>query len=197
MSTICTIVKVPGIVPQIKQAKAKGCWATVTTILISWLEQTRYTVDDIVDRLGEEFLRMYKDETGLPASKINDWLYTTGFVMESPQHYSQGKIHQILKDFGPIVFTTSTDKQSLHLTHARVIIGMQNSDGPNNNGECTVSNSDSTEIVGIDPATGSVITLPFSVFCKEIDNKKPDDCELFAQVIHLATQNMFINNLKK
>ncbi len=197
MSAICTIIRVPGIVPQIKQAKAKGCWATVTTILISWLEQTRYTVYDIVDRLGEEFLRMYKDETGLPASKINEWLYTTGFVMESPQHYSQGKIHQMLKDFGPIVFTTSADKQGLHLTHARVITGMQNSEGPNNNGECTVSNSDSTEIVGIDPATGSDFTLPFSVFCKEIDNKKPDDCELFAQVIHLATQNMFINNLKK
>jgi hypothetical protein len=197
MSTTCTIVKVPGIVSQIKQAKAKGCWATVTTILISWLEQTRYTVYDIVDRLGEEYLRMYKDETGLPASKVNDWLYTTGFVMELPQHYSQGKIHQMLKDFGPIVFTASTDKHGLHLTHARVITGMQNSEGPNSNGECTVSNSDSTEIVGIDPATGSGFTLPFSAFCKEIDNKKPDDCELFAQVIHLATQNMFINNLKK
>ena len=197
MSAICTIVKVPGIVPQIKQAKAKDCWATVTTILISWLEQTRYSVYDIVDRLGEEFLRMYKDETGLPASKINEWMYTTGFVMESPQHYSQGKIHQMLKDFCPIVFTPSTDKQGSHLTHAMVVTGMQNSEGPGNNGECTISNSDSTEIVGIDPATGSGFTLPFSVFCKEIDNKKPNDCELFAQVIHLATQNMFINNLKK
>ncbi len=197
MSTICAIVKVPGIFPQIKQAKAKGCWATVTTILISWLEQTRYTVCDIVDRLGEEFLRMYKDETGLPASKVNDWLYATGFVMESPQHYSQGKIHQMLKDFGPIVFTASTGKHGLHLTHERVITSMQNSEGPNNNGECAVSNSDSTEIVGIDPATGSGFTLPFSAFCKEIDNKKPDSCVLFAQVIHLATQNIFINYLKK
>ena len=197
MSAICTIVKVPGLVPQIKQAKAKGCWATVTTILISWLEQTRYTEYDIVDRLGEEFLRIYKDETGLPASKTNKWLYATGFVLESPQHYSQGKIHQMLKDFGPVVFTAPPDKQGLRLTHAMVITGMQNSDGPNNRGECAVSNSDSTEIVGMDPATGSDFTLPFSLFCKEIDNKKPDDCELFAQVIHLATQNMFINNLKK
>ncbi len=107
--------------------------------MISWLEQTRYTEYDIVDRLGEEFLMMYKDETGLPASKINDWLYTTGFVMESPQHYSQGKMHQMLKDYGPIIFTTSNDKQGLHLMHARIITGMQNSDGPSNNGECTVS----------------------------------------------------------
>lgn len=197
MSARCTIVRVPGIVPQIEQAKAKGCWATVTAVLISWLEQTRYTVYDIVDRLGEEFWRMYNDETGLPASKINDWLYRTGFVMESPQHYSQGKIHQMLKDFGPVVFTTPAGKHGLHLEHARVITGMQNSEGPNDNGECTVSNSDSTEIEGIDPATGSGFSLPFSAFCKEIGNKKPDGCELFAQVIHLETQNMFINNLKK
>lgn len=197
MSAICTIVKVPGIVHQIKQAKAKGCWAAVTTILISWLEQTGYTVYDIVDRLGEQFSRMYRDDTGLPESKVNDWLYTTGFVMESPQHYSQGKTYQMLKDFGPIVFTTPIEKHGLLLTHARVITGMQNSEGPNNNGECTVSNSDTTEIVGIDPADGSGFALPFSVFCKEIDNEKPDNCELFAQVVHLATQNMFINNLRK
>lgn len=197
MSTICTIVKVPGIVPHIGQDKTKDCWAAVTAILISWLEQTRYTIHDIVDRLGEEYIKIYKDETGLPKSKINDWLYATGFVMESPQYYSQDAIYQMLKDFGPIVFTAATVKQGLPLMHASIITGMQNMEGLNNNGECTISNSDSTEILGIDPATSSGFTLPFSAFCKKIGDQKPNDGNVFAQVIHLTTQNMFINNLKK
>ena len=197
MSSICTIVKVPGIVPHIGQDKTKDCWAAVTAILISWLEQTRYAICDIVGRLGGEYLKMHKDETGLPQSKINDWLYSTGFVMESPQYYSQDAIHQMLKDFGPVVFTGATVKHGLHLLHASVITGMQNIEGLNNNGECTISNSDSTEILGIDPATGTGFTVPFSAFCKKIEDQKPKDFKVFAQVVHLSTQKMFINNLKK
>ncbi len=33
--------------------------------------------------------------------------------------------------------------------------------------KCRISNTDSTEIVGIDPATGIDYAVPFSVFCRD------------------------------
>jgi hypothetical protein len=102
----------------------------------------------------------------------------------------------MLKDFGPVVFTNAIDENNLHLIHARIIIGMQNIDGLNGYGKCMISNTDSTEIVGIDPTAGMDFILPFSVFCKELGYQSLD-CKLYAQVIHLPIQRMFINNLKK
>ena len=80
--------------------------------------------------------------------------------------------------------------------HARIITGMENIDGLNSDGKCTISNTDSTEIVEINPTTGMDFILPFSLFCKEL-RYQSQDWNLSAQVIHLPTQRMFINNLKK
>lgn len=196
MSSTCNIVKVPGLIPNLKQSKNLDCWAIITTILISWREQLSYNIDTIMDRLGSEYLKIYEDDTGLPINKVNDWLFVSGFIKEESQFYSQTNIREMLKEFGPLVFTTTKEENGLYLIHARIVTGMQNTEGVDSNGECNISNTDSTEIFGIDPTIGMEFTLPFSTFCKEFEHQY-SDCKLFAQVIHFPTQIMFINNLRK
>jgi hypothetical protein len=195
MSTICTIVEVPGIVPAVKQSKNFDCWAVVTTTLISWREQISYDVHTIMERLGSEYLKMYEDDTGLPTNKVNEWILVSGLVKEEPQCYSQSKIRDILKEFGPVVFTTAQDENGLHLMHARIITGMQNK-WPNANGDCTVSDTDATEILGLDPINGHTFTLPYSAFGEQLEHQ-PLDCCLFAQAVHMPAQSMFISNQRK
>ena len=196
MSTICTIVKVPGTVLALKQSKNFDLWAVVTTILISWREQISYDVHTIMERLGSEYLKMYEDDKGLPTDKINEWILVSGLIKEGPQCYSQSKTRNILKEFGPIVFTTAQDKNGLHLMHARIITGMQNTNGPNANGDCTISDTDATEILGLDPNNGHAFALPYSIFGEQLEHQPPDCC-LFAQVVHMPTQTMFISNQRK
>jgi hypothetical protein len=190
-----TIVEVPGIVPAVKQSKNFDCWAVVTTILISWREQISYDVHTIMERLGSEYLKMYEDDTGLPTNKVNEWILVSGLVKEEPQCYSQSKIRDILKEFGPVVFTTAQDENGLHLMHARIITGMQNK-GPNANGDCTISDTDATEISGLDPINGHTFTLPYYTFGEQLEHQ-PSDCCLFAQAVHMPAQAMFISNQRK
>jgi hypothetical protein len=190
-----TIVEVPGIVPAVKQSKNFDCWAVVTTTLISWREQISYDVHTIMERLGSEYLKMYEDDTGLPTNKVNEWTLVSGLVKEEPQCYSQSKIRDILKEFGPVVFTTAQDENGLHLMHARIITGMQNK-WPNANGDCTVSDTDATEILGLDPINGHTFTLPYSTFGEQLEHQ-PSDCRLFSQAIHMPAQAMFISNQRK
>jgi hypothetical protein len=196
MTAICTIVEVPGIVPALKQSKNFDCWAVVTAILIAWREQISYDVSIIMERLGSEYLKMYEDDTGLPTNKVNEWITASGLVKEESQCYSQSKIRDILKEFGPVVFTTARDENGQHLMHARIITGMQNTNGPNANGDCTTSDTDATEILGFDPGNGHAFTLPYSIFGEQIEHQ-PSDCYLFAQAIHMPTQTMFISNQRK
>jgi Papain-like cysteine protease AvrRpt2 len=196
MSATFTIVEVPGIVPALKQSKNFDCWAVVTTILISWREQMGYDVHTIMERLGSEYLRMYEDDTWLPTNKINEWILASGLVEENPQCYSQSKTRDILKEFGPIVFTTAQAENGLHLMHARIITGMQNANGANANGDCTISDTDATWILGLDPSNGHAFTLPYSMFGKELEHQ-PSDCYLFAQAVHMPAQSMFISNQRK
>ena len=196
MSTVCTIVEVPGMVRAVKQSKKFDCWAVVTTVLISWREQISYDVHTIMERLGSEYLKMYEDDTGLPTNKVNEWMGLSGLVKEEPQCYSQSKTRDILKEFGPIVFTTAQDENGLHLMHARVITGMQNINGPNANGDCTISDTDATEILGLDPSNGHSFALPYSIFGEQLEHQ-PSDCYLFSQVVHMPAQSMFISNQRK
>lgn len=196
MSAICTIVEVPGIVPALKQSKNFDCWAVVTTILISWREQISYDVHNIMERLGSEYLKMYEGDTGLPTNKVNDWILTSGLVKEEPQCYSQSKVRDILKEFGPVVFTTARDENGLHLMHARIITGMRNANGQSANGDCTISDSDATEVLGFDPSNGHAFILPYSIFGEQLENQPPG-CYLFAQAVHMPTQSMFISNQRK
>jgi len=196
MSTICTIVEAPGIVPAVKQSKNFDCWAVVTTILISWREQISYDVHTIMERLGSEYLKLYEDDTGLPTNKVNEWTLASGLVKEEPQCYPQSKIRDMIKEFGPIVFTTGQDENGLHLMRARIVKGMQNTKGPNANGDCTISETDATEILGLDPVDGHTFALPYSTFGEQFEHR-PSDCHLFAQVVHMPAQAMFISSQRK
>jgi hypothetical protein len=196
MSTVCTIVEAPGMVPAVKQSKNFDCWAVVTTILISWREQISYDVHTIMERLGPEYLKMYEDDTGLPTDKVNEWILVSGLVKEEPQCYSQSQTMDILKEFGPVVFTTAQDENGMHLMRAKIVTGMQNTNGPDANGDCTISNTDATEILGLDPSDGHTFTLPYSTFGEQLE-LQPSDCYLFAQVVHMPAQAMFISNQRK
>ena len=189
------IVEVPGIVSALKQSKNFDCWAVVTTILISWREQIGYDVHTIMERLGSEYLRMYEDDTGLPTNKINEWILTSGLVEENPQCYSQSKTRDILKEFGRLVFTTAQDKKGLHLMHATVYRRAKCKWGKCK-WICTISDTDATGILGLNPSTGHAFTLPYSMFGKELEHQS-SDCYLFAQAVHMPAQSMFISNQRK
>src|SRR5688572_20698887 len=50
---------VPGVVPALRQTKPNGCWATVTTMMLSWRRQESLTIKDAIGSIGQQYLDRY------------------------------------------------------------------------------------------------------------------------------------------
>jgi len=55
---------VQGDVPAIAQPKSMACWATVTTMNMSWKNQQSYSIESAIDSIGSDFRQIFDDNTG-------------------------------------------------------------------------------------------------------------------------------------
>ena len=57
---------VQGDVPAISQPKSMACWATVTTMNMSWKDQQSYSIEAATDSLGSDFQIFLQRKPNLP-----------------------------------------------------------------------------------------------------------------------------------
>lgn len=190
------VVRIPGMIPFLKQSKLMDCWAVVSTFLISWREQINYDINTIMERLGSDYIQLYLNDSGLATDRVDNWLYVSGFIEEEPQWYSISKIADMIREFGPLVFTNVQDKDHLFLFRSKIVIGILTIDDKNCENDILLPDLNCYEVIYMDTITGKESALPFDQFCK-VSGDIYSKGSLFTRVIHLPTQIMFINNLRK
>ena len=178
---------VPGSIFPISQAqKVWGCWAASYAMLYSWKVQSNTSMADSVASLGQPFVDIFNNDTGLPSSKYPLFEQTANLVNEQPTDYTMTGWHDLLKNFGPLCVTTTTtlpDPNQPIAVHARIIVGILG-DG---------SDPSTTNLLLVDPAQdpNSISTKWVSVteFTTEYDNVAKAELQKFPGVT-LAPQVM-------
>ena len=64
--------EVAGTVPVMAQPTGMSCWATVTTMMMSWKQNQSLTIEAAMGALGSDFLKVFKDDTGLFPDRMQD-----------------------------------------------------------------------------------------------------------------------------
>jgi hypothetical protein len=166
-------VLVAGFVPSIKQPKTMDCWITGDTMLLSWRDKTKYTVDAVAADAGEPFTTFYKKNTGLPISDTDEFVKAIEVAIKAPQSYSIEGWRDMLKAHGPLFVVTAQKLfANKFAVHARVLIGMT--------GDCSPAK---TAVTLIDPADASDASVPYAVFLETYETLAGNNVFTF-QVIH-------------
>ncbi|HLO60189.1 MAG TPA: papain-like cysteine protease family protein [Bacteroidales bacterium] len=152
--------RVPGIVSPIRQPSSMVCWATVTTMMISWKRQQSLSIETAVGGIGAYYLSKYKNNQGLTSEEKIPFLNAAGFLFEYPQSLSIGGWERLLKNNGPIWITTAEGSDANFGIHARILTAI--------NGDGT---ADGTTITVVDPASGTAYNEKFSDFLVKFERE--------------------------
>ena len=152
--------KVPGIVNPIRQPSSLVCWATVTTMMISWKRQQSLSIETAIGGIGAFYLNKYKNNQWLTADEKIPFLKTAGLLFEYPESLSIGGWERLLKNNGPIWITTAEGTDAKFGIHARIMTAI--------NGDGT---SDGTTITVVDPANGTSYPEKFSDFLLKFERE--------------------------
>lgn len=150
---------VPGVVPLVAQPSPNTCWAAVATMMVSWHEQSSFTIEQVADRAGVIY-RQKVDKAGgegLYGDEKPQLLSALGMKSEVPQSYSIRDILNLLQKYGPLWVTT--DEPGIH---ARIIIGISG-DGTPNGTYLRLMNPEPVKVGRIDSET-------FRNFAQKFDN---------------------------
>ena len=123
---------VAGDVPAIAQPKSMACWATVTTMNMSWKDQQSYSIESAMDSLGSDFRQIFDDNTGLESDRVQDLSDATGMKVEYQRCETPDSILQLLENFGPVIVIDDEDPSPKFLIHARIIYGIYGDGDPAN-----------------------------------------------------------------
>ncbi len=115
---------VPGIVPIIKQPTPNTCWATVSTMMVSWRENTSYTIQHVMNRAGQPFRTKFDNDQGLVAGEKAVFFTSLGMTGEAPMLYTAKGLLDLLKTHGPLWATTDEQPGTDFSVHARIITGI-------------------------------------------------------------------------
>jgi hypothetical protein len=172
-----TLAKVNGTVPKLKQENPMACWATVATMMVSWKEGRKMTVEEVLQKAGAQYLARYQNKEGLPSSEKQAFIGALGMQGEPPASYSVQQYIDWVNTYGPLWITTdSSDAAGQFSPHARVVIRIT--------GSGSADGSD-TSFVFIDPLTGSELTEPFSKFLAAYEQMVTDNPgALYIQIVH-------------
>ena len=115
---------VDGDVPAVAQPKSMACWATVTTMNMSWKNQQSYSIESAMDSLGSDFRKIFDDNTGLAPNRVQDLSDATGMKVEYQACETPDSILRLLQNYGPLVVIDDEDQSPAFAVHARVIRGI-------------------------------------------------------------------------
>jgi len=93
--------RVPGLIPPLRQPTLNTCWATATTMLVSWKEQKSFDIRDVISRYGEPYLGYIGSDTALPATQNADFFGRIGMILEPPMNFSIDGWVQMLRKLRP------------------------------------------------------------------------------------------------
>jgi len=142
------------VIPVIAQPKTMACWATVGTMLLSWKHRVCYSsIETAMDILGEDFRKIYEDNTGLYSSQVDDFANAMGVTIEWPTCGTPESLLGLLQSYGPLVILDDEDTSGAFALHARMAIGIEGDGTP-----------EETYIRIIDPAGGQTYDEAFDLF---------------------------------
>ena len=99
-------INVPGTVPALAQPSSNTCWATVTTMMVSWRDAQSYSIADCMDAIGSEYRTKFDNDEGLHSAEKPVFLMVVGLVGEQPISYTVDGFRNLLEQYGPLWVTT-------------------------------------------------------------------------------------------
>ena len=165
---------VPGIVPAIAQPSSMVCWATVSTMMISWKDNQSVPIEAAMDRVGRQWGDKVRANQGLLGSEKPVFLAAAGFIAEPPQSLSIDGWESMLRRYGPIWVTTDEAPGAPWAIHARIIRGIH--------GDGTAGG---TALDIVDPAGGRAYTESFARLVQRYEEEARDRTRpLRIQIVH-------------
>jgi hypothetical protein len=164
---------VPGIVPALAQPTDLTCWATVTTMMVSWYDNTAYTIAQIMDQAGLEYRAKFDNNQGLSSSGKGDFLDTLGLYGEPATHYTAASLFPLMQIYGPLWITTVEAPSEIFAIRACVLSGM-----------CGDGSLENTFLQVNNPADGQTCTESLSDIARELGTAVDTGGELCIQVVH-------------
>lgn len=173
--------EIPGLMVPLTQSKEGDCWAVVATMMQSWKDQSSYSVDDIMTKLGDKYKKLYRDDSGLDVRDHADLFGKMEMVSVVSASFPISTYRDLLMTYGPLwVITDAGDKT----VHALILTGMvSNGDDLERGGD-----GSATTLHVIDPSTGGVMPMSFAEFIQgyeavAFDTGKP----LMIQIAHFPS----------
>ncbi|WP_375514273.1 papain-like cysteine protease family protein [uncultured Nostoc sp.] len=168
---------VPETVPAIAQPKPNACWATSATMMVSWHDRASYSIEQVMDKAGEYYSRIFEEDTGLFQFDQKQLFSALNMIAEAPQSYTVEGLLSLLKNYGPLWVTTDVGSKSSPALHDRIVIGMT--------GDGTL---DGTDLEIIDPAYGNRYNESFRNFMRKFEQVASGDIQrgegVRIQVVH-------------
>jgi Papain-like cysteine protease AvrRpt2 len=149
---------VEGDVPAVAQPKSMACWATVTTMNMSWKNQQSYSIESAMDSLGSDFRKIFDENPGLAPNRVQDLSDATRMKVEYQACETPDSILRLLQNYGPLVVIDDEDQSPAFAVHARVIRGIY--------GDGEVAN---TYLKIIDPDGGKTYDESFQNFTSKYE----------------------------
>ena len=159
---------VPGYIPAMAQPSTQTCWATAAAILLSWRNQASYGPQQAAAMAGQQYLRRFQSNQGLPGEEKSKFLSSVGLRSQPLRGYTVQGFTALLQSRGALWTTTS----ELAGIHARIVTGIYGNGTPNG-----------TSLRGIDPATGRQFTERFSDFMRKYDRAQAET-GFAVQIVH-------------
>ncbi|MBZ5857543.1 papain-like cysteine protease family protein [Flavihumibacter profundi] len=172
-----SLAAVSGSVPKLKQDNNMSCWATVATMMVSWKEGKKLSVEEVLQKAGAQYLAKFQNKEGLPSAEKEAFIEALGMEGEPPASYTVQQYIDWLKQYGPLWITTDSSAATGQFSpHARVVTSITGTGSADGSG---------TNFIFIDPATGTELTEPFDKFLKAYEQMVTDNPgDLFIQIVH-------------
>ena len=164
---------VPGIVPVLRQPSGLTCWATVTTMMVSWKQGRSLPIETALEGIGQIYLNMFSANQGLSAAEKPVFLAAAGLVAEPPQNPSMEGWEAMLRRFGPLWVTTDEAQGPRWAIHARIMTGIHGDGTPGG-----------TTIDLIDPAGGREYSERFTTFIRKFEEETRTTGRMRVQIVH-------------
>ena len=168
---------VPGIIPEIAQPSSMSCWATTYTMLYSWKHQVSRPIESVLEDLGQKWLDMFRNNTGLPAAETANFINAAGLESQPAMSPSVEGWEDMLRNYGPLVLTTNEAPGKRWIIHARVLIGIR--------GDGT---ADGTRFTIIDPAGGRKYEETLATFIPKYHDEVIRTGYMRIQIMHWPAQ---------
>lgn len=160
-------------VRKLKQPKPNACWATVTTMMVSWKTKQNQSIQNTMNAIDPKYGQMYLADTGLSAADKNPFLNAANLQYRYPQNLSPKGWEQLLKSVGPVWVTSDMNLNGAGGIHARVLIGIEG-DGTDTG----------TKMIFINPSQGKEDTDTLRLFVKRFEFETAVNKRSRTQIVH-------------